>query len=367
MPQRDTIVAFPEIAAVPTSTRGRRVPGLEHVQKYLNRFGYMAEMELCEAGVLDDMTATMLRRYQRQHSLPETGTFDQATKESMTTTRCGMKDMNNGIDFNVTCSWNRCNFTFAFDIGTNDIGGAAEFQAVRNAFGTWAGVVNFTFTEVAANAGPDILIGWRPANDPDHSMVGGILAHADFPPGCSVITNGLPKPVHFDDSEHTWNIGAAPNTFDVETVALHELGHILGLAHSNVNGSVMFPSVSSNFTKRALTQDDIDGVRSLYPGCGTPLTPIGPITAITPITLISPITNITPITTITPITPITLIEPITAITPITPIRPITPIDPIRPVRPAGTVRAAKAAKRTATKAAAKRTVKKAAAKKRRPR
>ena len=97
-------------------------------------------------------------------------------------------------------------------------------------------------------------------------MVGGVLAHADFPPGCSVVTNSLPKPVHFDDTEHTWNIGAAPNTFDVETVALHELGHILGLAHSNVAGSVMFPTVSSNFTKRALTQDDIDGVRSLYPG-----------------------------------------------------------------------------------------------------
>ena len=359
MPQRDTIVAFPEIAAVPTTpTRGRQIPGLEHVQKYLNRFGYKAEMELCEAGVLDDMTSTMLRRYQRQNALPETGVFDDATRDSMTTTRCGLKDMNNGVDFAVTCAWNRCNFTFAFDVGTNDIGAAAEFQAVRNAFGTWAGVVNFTFTEVAPTANPDILIGWRPANDPDHSMVGGVLAHADFPPGCSVVTNFLPKPVHFDDTEHTWNIGAAPNTFDVETVALHEIGHILGLAHSNVAGSVMFPSVSSNFTKRALTQDDIDGIRSLYPGCGTPLTPIGPITAITPITLISPITNITPITTITPITPITLIEPITAIEPITPIRPITPIDPIRPVRPIGTV---KAAKKTA------KTAKKAAAKKRRPR
>ncbi len=56
MPKRDTIVAFPEIAAVPAATRGKQVKGLEHVQKYLNRFGYIAEMEICEAGVLDDMT-----------------------------------------------------------------------------------------------------------------------------------------------------------------------------------------------------------------------------------------------------------------------------------------------------------------------
>ena len=187
------------------------------------------------------------------------------------------------------------------------------------------------------------LIGWRPANDPDHSMVGGVLAHADFPPGCSVVTNFLPKPVHFDDSEHTWNIGAAPNTFDVETVALHEFGHILGLAHSNVAGAVMFPTVSSNFTKRALTQDDIDGVRSLYPGCGTPVTPIvGPFTAITPFTNFTPTTIVTPITTFTPIVPITALTPVT---PFTPIIPVEPINPIRPVRPARSTRSAGKKKR----------------------
>lgn len=333
MPKKDTIVAFPEIAEVPTSKRGKHTKGLEFVQKFLNRFGYMAEAEICEAGVMDTTTVTLLKRYQKHHGLEMTGEFDAATRDSMTTTRCGLKDMNNGIEFATTCSWNKCNITFAFDVGTNDIGGAAEFQACRNAINTWASVINVTFTEVAANANPDVLIGWRPAADPDHNMVGGVLAHADFPPGCSVVTNTLPKPVHFDDTEHTWNIGAAPNTFDVETVALHEFGHILGLAHSNVNGAVMFPTVSSNFTKRQLTQDDIDGVRSLYTFCNSLLTPITPITNITPITTITPITLISPITLITPVTPITTITP------------ITPINPIRPIRPTRSRKAAKKAKR----------------------
>ena len=155
--------------------------------------------------------------------------------------------------------------TFAFEDGTNDVGGSAEFQAVRNAFATWAAAVPVVFTETAAAQNPDIAIDWRPANDPDHSMVGGVLAHADFPPACGVITNTLPKPVHFDDSEHQWVIGAVAGGFDVETVALHELGHILGLQHSNVAGSVMFASVSSNSTKRALTADDLGGIRQLYP------------------------------------------------------------------------------------------------------
>ena len=99
----------------------------------------------------------------------------------MTTTRCGMSDMNNGIDFDDLFV-ESVQLHVRLRRGHQRHSAAAEFQAVRNAFATWAGVVNFTFTEVAPNANPDILIGWRPANDPDHNMVGGILAHADFPP-----------------------------------------------------------------------------------------------------------------------------------------------------------------------------------------
>lgn len=96
-------------------------------------------------------------------------------------------------------------------------------------------------------------------------MVGGILAHADFPPGYSVVVKGLPLPLHYDDQEHKWVDGAVANSFDIETVGLHEFGHILGLAHSSVAGSVMYPSVSPNFLKRTLTGDDRDAIRNLYP------------------------------------------------------------------------------------------------------
>jgi hypothetical protein len=149
------------------------------------------------------------------------------------------------------------------DTGTADCIG--EFQAVRNAPRTWEGAVPLTFTEVAAGQAADINVGWRPANDPDLSMVGGTLAHADFPPSCSVVTNTLPKPVHFDDTEHAWSIGAISGSFDVETVALHEFGHILGLAHSSVAGAAMLPAASSNSTKRVLTAVDIPGATQLYP------------------------------------------------------------------------------------------------------
>lgn len=262
--------AFAVLNSVAPTPKGEKNSGLENVQTFLQRFGYI-EGDAAHPGELDDQTSVALEKYQSVNGLQPTGAFDEATRDQMTTHRCGLPDLISGIEFTALCSWNKLQLTYAFDTGTNDIGGSGEFQAVRNAFATWMTVSPLTFTEVALNQNPDIRIGWRPANDPDLSMVGGVLAHADFPPGCSVVTNTLPKPVHFDDSEHTWANGALPGTFDVETVALHEIGHILGLAHSSVTGSVMFASVSSNFTKRALTADDIAGIQSLYPNPSVPM------------------------------------------------------------------------------------------------
>jgi hypothetical protein len=125
-------------------------------------------------------------------------------------------------------------------------------------------VAPVTFTEVGGGTqNPDVMIGWRPAEDPDRSMVGNVHAHAAFPPSCS--GTDLPKPIHFDETETTWAIGAVREAMDVEFVALHEMGHILGLAHSTVAGAVNWPFSSTNSTERVLTDDDIAGVRQLYP------------------------------------------------------------------------------------------------------
>ncbi|WP_369264647.1 matrixin family metalloprotease [Streptomyces sp. R35] len=237
---------------------------LVHVQRFLQRFGYL-ERGAYEPQQLDKPTADALRTYQERNSLETTGEFDAGTRDLMTESRCALPDMLDGVAFATRCAWNRRELTYTFDIGTNDTAGTTEFDAVRRALRTWSAAVPIGFTEVTAAQNPDIRIGWRPANDPDLSMVGGTLAHADFPPGCGVVTNAMPKPVHFDDEEHNWSVGAAADSFDVDTVALHELGHILGLGHSSVSGSVMFPTVRPNFTLQSLTADDLSGVRALYP------------------------------------------------------------------------------------------------------
>jgi len=203
--------------------------------------------------------------YQRRNGLAVTGVFDEQTRQQMTTLRCGMPDPVDRIEFVTVCSWTRNNLTYAFDTGTADVAGTSEFPAVVAAFATWAAVTPFTFTEVALNQNPDIVIGWRvAANDTDFDLVG-TLAHADYPPRCSIISDALPKPVHLNDSEVNWSIGKAPFSYDVESAALHELGHILGLDHSTVPDAVMDVPLHFASTRRVLTPDDLAGIRALYP------------------------------------------------------------------------------------------------------
>lgn len=251
--------------SIPTAREGDRVPGIEFIQRYLLRFGYLAvpgDTELV-TGTIDEVTSSALRSFQEFFGLPRTGEFDEATREAMTRPRCGLPDLASSVAFVSRCPWRQAILSFAFDIGTLDVAGTTEFQAVRAAIATWQVVCPLPFNEVGSNQSPDVLIGWRPPNDPDLDMTGSVIAHADFPPDCDIVTDTLPKPLHFDD-EHLWNTTGAAAALDVESVALHEFGHILGLQHSNISSAVMFPTIAFGEIKRELAQDDRDGILDLY-------------------------------------------------------------------------------------------------------
>lgn len=240
------------------------------VQRYLGRYGYL--QAAYEPDRMDEPTREALRRFQDRMNIAPTETLDEVTVDALQQPRCGVPDLPpvarafssappaftlRGCDYEADFR----TLTYAFVRGTADLPGAQEKRAVRNAFATWQRQISIDFQEVGPQNNPNFTIGWFTDDHGDGSPFDGIgntLAHAFFPPPCGGVHSGK---FHFDEAE-TWALAHGPGQFDTETVALHEIGHLLGLSHSTVPGSVMFPSYGGQ--RRALTQDDIDGIRALY-------------------------------------------------------------------------------------------------------
>ena len=51
---------------------------------------------------------------------------------------------------------------------------------------------------------------------------------------------------------------------DVQAIATHEIGHLLGLGHSQLSNATMYAAYTGSTGARSLHQDDVDGVCSLY-------------------------------------------------------------------------------------------------------
>ncbi len=145
----------------------------------------------------------------------------------------------------------------------NATGAPKGFQSeVINAFNTWNKVISadiaFVFDGLT-NSGyiRDSIntISWSVLNpfreqdtlaQTNRTSVGRMLIEAD---------------IQFDGSENYSTTGFS-NSVDIQSVALHEIGHFLGLNHSLTKPSVMLPYYSG--VQRNLYQDDIDGIKFIY-------------------------------------------------------------------------------------------------------
>lgn len=76
----------------------------------------------------------------------------------------------------------------------------------------------------------------------------------------------LDADVIFNGQGFSFSTDGAPGSFDVQDVATHELGHLLGLDHSGWAGSTMYPYVDEGLVlQRSLSQDDVNGLRDIAP------------------------------------------------------------------------------------------------------
>jgi hypothetical protein len=161
--------------------------------------------------------------------------------------------------FRAISQWGKTSITYYFINGTGKINGNTERDLIRAAFALWADETPLTFNEVADSAQADILVGWAEGEHGDGDPFDGpgdVLAHASYPNPYQDKQVFL----HFDDAER-W-VNSETQNVDLLTVAAHEIGHNLGLDHSNDPNALMYPSYSE--PHRFLGQDDIAGAQSLY-------------------------------------------------------------------------------------------------------
>ncbi|MEM9381967.1 MAG: IPT/TIG domain-containing protein [Planctomycetota bacterium] len=70
----------------------------------------------------------------------------------------------------------------------------------------------------------------------------------------------------FNGGTFSFTTSGAAGHFDVQNLAAHEAGHLLGLDHSGVCGATMYPFVNQGIVlHRSLSIDDVRGIRDAYP------------------------------------------------------------------------------------------------------
>lgn len=268
---------------------GENYDGLSNLKKYFQHFGYIGDAPSSNfTDDFDDALESAIRAYQKNFNLNITGELDNATVSQVMRPRCGVADIINGTTSMNSGKSETTNdapssfhtvkhysffpgeprwpegteeLTYAFDPDENFDN--ATKQVFANAFNRWAEVTTISFSEATSYEAADLKIGFYSGDHGDGEPFDGVLgtlAHSFSP------TDGR---FHLDEAED-WVVSgdvtesSDSNAVDLESVAVHEIGHLLGLGHSSVEEAIMYPTISSKTRKVELAEDDVEGIQSLY-------------------------------------------------------------------------------------------------------
>ncbi|NIE80037.1 matrixin family metalloprotease [Asaia sp. As-1742] len=136
-------------------------------------------------------------------------------------------------------------------------------DAIKQALAEWSTATGLTFTNVADSASSDIRIGWGNLDTTNSGMAGTTFygKSSDGKSGQDVIE--LENPMQdklFATSDGGYTYDGTGVT--LEQLALHEVGHALGLSESSDPNAIMFPELGNMNT--GLDQTDVNEVKGVY-------------------------------------------------------------------------------------------------------
>jgi len=227
--------------------------------EYLKHFGYLAQS-------FGDIPGAVYK-FQEAFHLSKDGLIGPQTLKQMMAPRCGCPDYVDETDGRhreyrqmiefVRTKWTKQQLTFCVVESLPGVKNSEQTALTQQAFDAWTDVCGLPAVRAVDQSSADMVFGVGKGRRYNFDGPGGTLAWAYLPQG-----DNRQLQCRCDLSEQ-WAFGSSQRGIQYLIVIMHEIGHLLGLEHSQVMSALMAPTYNARVWQPQ-QDDDVSRIVDLY-------------------------------------------------------------------------------------------------------